>query len=479
MITRRIVLNFFTFVVLAVVLVVYGLVDLLNNPFAAVTQVAAILPSAGGLVKGLSVTSNGVDVGHVSNVMLVPGGVKVTMALDPGSRVPDNVRAAVTRANPLGEQSVDLVPGSGPAPPLRDGDLVPAQPGGVPPDVGQVVEVVDRLLAALPKPQLAVLLDQLAQALAGRAGDIKAIIGSSDVFSREFLAYQRQFEALLANAPPVLQTVAAAGPELRQSLANTVALTAILAQHRYDLVHLFDSGGRLADLLGPFVAAERPNVSCLLHDLAIVTANVAQPANLAHLEVALATNQEFFGPVDAATPSGPTKAVGPGTVNRNDQTWLRVMTILPPAQPPADPYNPHRGVVPTLPGAGCISDFGAGVGPATQAHPSPPVPGGKVVPAPPAEALVLGRQLYGARSGHPGTAPAVDRQPGATLALSLAGVATLAGGLGLGLLSPATRRRRSRLVWRGAGGLVGGLAGGPKVARWVAGGLPRRGGRTR
>lgn len=446
MITRRVLVNLIAFLVIAGFFIAYGLITILHNPFAQRTEVSTVLPSTAGLVKDLSVTSNGVQVGTIQSVSLVPKGVKVTMQLFPGAQVPGNVMSSVVRANPLGEQSVDLVPPTSGAlaPPLANGAVVPAQPGGVPPDVGQVIQIADRLLNAIPKADLATVVHQLALTLDGRAGDLRTLINAGNTFNREFLAYQSQFKALLANSPPVLDTVASAGSRLRQALANTVILSAVLAQHRYDLVSLFNNGGYLGQILSPFVAAERPNAACLLHDLAGVSANVAQTSNLANLNATLVTNHIFFGDVDLVSPFGTSKDVGPGTTANDHQAFLRVLTMLPPAMPPASPYNPHRPPPLTLPGAACLSDFGPGVAAVSQANPAPPSPGGGVVPPTPAEAAVPGRGLYGGvRAGGAGASAGFDGPAHFAWGMGVAGVMTLAAALALGLASPSTRRRRA------------------------------------
>src|SRR5579875_3708175 len=448
MLSRRVLINLVLFLGVALALIAYGVVDLLGNPLAARTHISTVVPASAGLVPRLTVTSNGIEVGTVTGVKLVRDGVRVEMMLNPGVEVPDNVTAAIVRANPLGEQAVELRPKSAPAPPLRNGAVVPAAHNAVPPDVGKVIRLTDRILAAVPKHDLDVLIHQLALTLNGSASALRTLTNASDQYAREFLAYKAAFKALLANSPPVLR-----------ALANTVALTALIDRQRYDIVDLFHNAGHLADVLGPFIHEERPNVACLVHDLADVNANLDQPANLSALQTTLSSAHIFFGAVNASALPGPSKAVEAGTVARDDQVWLRVNLLVPPAFPQGQPYYPHRGVVPTLPGAGCISDFGPGVGPATQAHPTPPAPGGRVIPPTREEALVLGRHLYGSRSG--GTQPTAADQPLGSAAMVAVGLLVLAGALAMGLAFPVTRRRRRALLAalvHGAGG-TGSLRG--------------------
>jgi virulence factor Mce-like protein len=391
-ITRRIVVNLITFALAAAALVAYGFIDLLGNPLAATTTVYSVMPTASGLSKNFTVTYEGVDVGTVSNVALVRGGAKVTMVLQPGQKVPDDVTASIDIANALGQQEVDLVPrpgASADSPPLRNGAMVPPTPGGQPADVGTVVKEATALLAAIPPGALNSLLHQLALALAGNGANLRTIASASALFSQEFLSYQQQFQQLLENAPPALDVITANAASLRQGLADTAVLASVLATHSPELVQLLNQGTSAASDLDTLVSENEPNLGCLVHDLADVSSNLAQPANLANLSTTLATNQEFFGAVAALAPTGPAKALTSGD-SAHTQEWLRTRLLLPPQMPMGDSYLVAHGVPPVLPGAGCQTEFGNGVGPGLQADFRPAGPDARVVAPTAAEARVRG-----------------------------------------------------------------------------------------
>ena len=393
MITRRVAVNLAVFLSVAALLVLFGFLNLLGNPLAARTQLKALFPDASGLSANFDVTYDGVAVGSITGVHLEASGALVTMALDPGRSVPSDVVADVDLANALGEQQIDLVPahgGTGPA--LRSGATVPVNPNGIPASVGELVSVATNLLNAIPPGDLNRLLHQLALALANHGEDLRTITDQSSVFAQEFLQYQSQFQALLANSPPVLDAVTAEGPELRQALANTAALAQVLADRRFDLANSIGQGAQVAADLNSLLAQQLPNLACLTHDFADLTVNLAQPTNLSNLNTALLTNQYFFGAVDGVSPEGRAVSLYSGDPTRNTQYWLRTRLLVPPAQPQASSYTAPKGLPPTKPAAGCSTEFGNGVGPATQAHPSPPGPGGRLIPPTAADAIVRGGQ---------------------------------------------------------------------------------------
>lgn len=439
MITRRIAVNLVSFLVLSAALVAYGFLDLLGNPLANSTTVSAVLPTAAGLAPNFVVTLDGVAVGAVRSVTLAPGGARVAMTLNPGMHVPSDVAARIDIANALGQQEVDLVPtGSGTASDLRNGAVIPAAPDSAPADVGTVVAEATKLLQAIPPGDLDTVLHELALGLQNNGQNLRTIASSSELFSQEFLAYQQQFQALLANAPPVLDVVTANAGSLRQGLADTAVLAQTLANHSSDLTRLLDQGSTAASDLNTLVTQNEPNLGCVVHDLADVNANLAQPANLQNLSTTLATNTEFFGAVAALAPTGPAKALTSGDTNHT-QEWLRTRLILPPGMPPGDSYIQAQTLPPVLPGAACNTEFGQGVGPAVQPSFTPAGPDAKVVPPSSAQAQVRGGGTTPDASAavarlRPGS-PAGDQTP---VVLLIAGLVVMGWFLALG------RRRTSR-----------------------------------
>lgn len=368
MITRRIIINLFVFFAAAVVLIVYGLINLLGDPFQTPMHISTVLPSAYGLYSNFSVTLNGVQIGTVSSVSLTPNGARVGMKIDPGVKIPGDVAASVEIANTLGEQQIDLEPqNGGTAPPLTSGAQIPLAPGGAPADIGQVIATATQLLRAIPVNDLNNVLHQAAVALNGRSGDLHTIIASGQQFAQEFLAYQQAFKSLLASSPPVLNSVTTVAPQLTNSLANTAIILDVLYNKQTDFLHLLHSGADASQLLNQFVVAERPNLGCVVHDLGTISTNLSLPANLHNLSTDLGTNHEFFGAVDRLAVTGPARQITASLPARTDQLWLRTRLILPPVlSPAASTYSPSHTLSPIRPAAGCDTEFGQGVGPATQ-----------------------------------------------------------------------------------------------------------------
>ncbi len=366
--SRRLIINLVVFLAVSIALIVYGYGDLIGNPLQPPTQVSAVFPNASGLYNNFSVQLNGVDVGSVTGVTLTRGGARVNMAIHHGVTVPGDVQASIDAANDLGEQVVELTPQhGGTATPLKSGAVIPVTPGGIPADVGQVVGTATTLLKAIPAGQLNALLADLATALKGRSGDLRTIVSASTVFSQEFLAFQQQFRALLANAPPVMNAVTAVGPQLQDALHNTQTLAQVLATQRFAIDQLLQQGAGASNLLDNLLSSQAANVGCLVTDLAQVSSNLAQPANLTPLSNALADNQYFFGAVADVLQPGTAKALTSSDQSNPNQLFLRTRLLLPPQSPSADTYPAPTGLPATLPGQACTNQLGTGVRAATQA----------------------------------------------------------------------------------------------------------------
>jgi virulence factor Mce-like protein len=437
-ISRRLLINLFAFFLVSALLVGYGWANLLGSPLANPTILTTSFPSASGLYPNFTVELNGVPVGSVKDTQLTQHATKVTMTINPGTTIPSDVQASVQIANDLGEQVVDLVPTrAGSAPPLHSGDYVPPAKNQVPADVGAVVASFTRLVQAIPPHKLNQLISELSTALAGRAGDLRTIIEAGNTFNKEFVSYQQQFTELLANAPPALDAVTAVGPALRADLANTAALVQVLAQQKTNLKTLLGQGANAFNQVNNLITTQAANLGCFIHDTANIVSNISSPTNLNNLSVGLTYNQYFFGAVNKIAVPGLAKPTTNGGAANPSQEFLRTRLIIPPELTQGSQYASANPIPDTLPGAGCVTTFGNGVGPASQPG-FTPAAGGHLVPPTASEANV---ELPAAAAG-PSTSAAL-REP-AQSQWVLVGV----GGLLIPVLLLAWGARPSRRLAR-------------------------------
>jgi hypothetical protein len=124
-----------------------------------------------------------------------------------------------------------------------------------------------------------------------------------------------------------------------------------------------------------------------------VLSNLAQSTNLTNLSQGLAENQSFFGAISRVAAPGLAKATTTNAADNPNQLFLRTRLAIPPIlSPAASTYATPNQIPDILPGAGCVTVNGKGVGPATQAG-FVPAAGGHVVAPTAQEADV---ELHGA-----------------------------------------------------------------------------------
>jgi virulence factor Mce-like protein len=384
MISRRVIINLVAFFVIAGALVAYGAFTLLGNPFRDPRQVRVAFDDASGLLPGFSASLDGVVVGTVASVDLVDDRIEVTVDLDPGVTIPSDVEASVIRASAVGEQRVEFTPTEGgTAEPVPDGGEVPAADDATPPEISEVLDTTNDLITALPADDLNTVVHEAVVALRGREDELAGFAADIDTFNHEFLDHEDAFRDLLRTSPRLLDALTEVAPEFRQALANTAVFSGTLAERSQDLTELMVNGADFADVAGPLLESQMPNLGCLFSDAADLNDFLADPTVLRNLQLGLDLNQAFFGPINALAVEG--HAIGfPqfGSVDRDDQGWLRVQTLLPPGTPMASRYQPVRPTPNTMPGPGCRNEFGSGVGPASQAEGGfAPVREDRLVPA--------------------------------------------------------------------------------------------------
>jgi virulence factor Mce-like protein len=363
---RRTAINVVTFVLVASFLVWFGVTRFLLPPEAGQTLTMEVA-DASGLLPRSDVTVRGVPAGVVTRVDLTGEGTAlVTISLDPGMAVTAGTEAQIARRSPIGDLTVDLIPG--PGPPLPDGGHIPIEDTTSPPDPERTIEVLAQLLGAVPPEDLDTVVTEAATALRGRGRDLASLAESAADLPERILEVRAQLESLLRTGPDVLDVLAANAPTLADDLAQTAVLADILRDRRYDLVDLSSNGARFAEVFGDMLAEEKPNLACFLSDSGRINRVLAKPENLTNLREVLDLNHFFFGGADQSIQKG-----------KDDLYWFRVH-FLPPQQPAAQAYDPVRPPPDVFGGEGCTSRYGPGVGPATQAHDPYLAPGSELHP---------------------------------------------------------------------------------------------------
>jgi phospholipid/cholesterol/gamma-HCH transport system substrate-binding protein len=342
---KRVLINVVAFLVASVFLAYLGTKNLvLVRERGSVLH--AEFTDASGLLPRNDVTMQGVPVGAVGEVALNDKGyVDVEILLDAGVEVPEGSRAEIVRRSPIGELTMELIPGGGH--PLENGDTIQVEDTLPPPDVSKTLETLADLLHEVPSEDLDTVVSELSAALDGRASDLARLTEAGVQLPERLLEIEAELRALIETGPELTGVLADNADVLADDLTQTAELADLLRDKRYDLIALNRHGADFATTAGRLLQRDKANLSCLLSDFADINSVVA--AHRKDLAGTLDKNHFFFGAVEQAVQVGLDKG-----------TWFRVQ-LLPHQEPAGASYAPHRNPPLVYPGRGCVSRFGRGV----------------------------------------------------------------------------------------------------------------------
>jgi phospholipid/cholesterol/gamma-HCH transport system substrate-binding protein len=221
---RRVLISLATLAVTGVA--VYGLVA---KPFQdGGTVLTAEFGRAGqGLGSGAPVKIRGVTVGSVQDTGLAASGrARLTLKIEPGTRVPDSVTAAIEPASAFGPKFVNLLPGAhekgGPF--LASGASIARTAD--PRDLSDLLADADAGLGAIDPAEVATIVHTVAEGLNGQGHRLRATIDQTGVLLN--VAHKRRAEArrFLADGADLSTALAGSGDELIAITGDTNSLIA-------------------------------------------------------------------------------------------------------------------------------------------------------------------------------------------------------------------------------------------------------------
>jgi phospholipid/cholesterol/gamma-HCH transport system substrate-binding protein len=189
-------------------------------------EASADFVAGGGLYQNANVTYRGVAVGRVESVGLNPNGVTAVMRLNSGTPIPSNVTATVKSVSAVGEQYIDLVPPSNPAPAkLHNGSRIDRANTRIGQDVADLLRRAEELVNSLGDPKLTrlkQLLHETFVAANGSGPELARLIESARLLVDEANANYPQVSQLIDQAGPFLQAQIRAGADIK-SLSDGLA----------------------------------------------------------------------------------------------------------------------------------------------------------------------------------------------------------------------------------------------------------------
>ena len=247
-------LVFTTLTIIAASLILFQYARVPSLAGVGETKVTARFIEGSGLYPFANVTYRGVTVGRVKNVSVAGDGVDVTMSIHSSAQVPQDVDATIKSVSAIGEQYVDLVPRGVGGRTLRSGDRIAKENTQVATPIATVLDDVDNLLTAVPKEDLATVLDEADKAFSGLGPDLATLTKNAQLLLRDADDNYEETHRLINDSEPFLDTQLTTDSEIKAWAEDLAGFTAELKssdrQLRSVLSSIPGAAGQVEGLFG-------------------------------------------------------------------------------------------------------------------------------------------------------------------------------------------------------------------------------------
>lgn len=391
--TRGVKTRLLAFVVLSAVGIIYitaSYLGIVNKITGSGITMHAELPSSGGLFVGSEVTYRGVNVGRVSKMEVIPSGVRLTMAVEEGTRIPTSSPVYVHNLSAVGEQYLDFEPAARTGPYAVDGTTFKRGEESLPQATDDLLVKINGLVGSLDQDDVSTVVRELGTMFRGTADPLRRMVDAGTELVADAKANEAETIRLIDSGKTVLQTQQANAANIRSFSANLADLTETLAGSDKNLRKLLAAGTPAVKEVNGLLRDLSPTLPEFLGNL--VTVNQVLSDRLNALEQTLVT-------FPAVISSGFTGTPGDGYGHINLQLDYTVPACTEGYKPPAQ-WRPGTDLTdtPTYP-AQCLTN---GIN----------LRGSKYAPLPSGVTGSANRVgPYDGAGGQPGESLAAGRQP--------------------------------------------------------------------
>lgn len=259
--------------------IVAFLVLALGLSYAMATQVLSVLqdrysvlatfPDAGGVFTNQEVTYRGITVGQVGKMTVVPDGVEIELLIDEGTKIPEeDVEARVMFKSAVGEQFVDILPGSDDGPFLADGSKIPLEQTSIPVSTQDLLATLQAVLEGVPPESLKAAIDSAGTALAGRGDDIATILDSMARLAELFAERAPEVRGILRNGTEVGGAFVASREDFAAAIRDLVVVSETLEGSTDELQRLLEGANMTSEELVALIRESRPDLHQTIRELA-------------------------------------------------------------------------------------------------------------------------------------------------------------------------------------------------------------------
>lgn len=216
-------------VVVSVGLAAYLAVGILEvRPFQSTSTVTVDMASSGGLLPRSRVLWNGIEVGTVRSIDIRPDGLRATLSLDSGYRIPASASVTVENLSLVGEQYLNFSSTTADGPFIADGAVLEKDIDARS-TVGETLTNLQRLVGQIDPGRIDSIANTINAGWIGRDDDITRIGEFSRYLSRTITTRRTEFSDLFDTAQAFVRKIDGIGPTLsegsRQLLLNQPTFT--------------------------------------------------------------------------------------------------------------------------------------------------------------------------------------------------------------------------------------------------------------
>jgi phospholipid/cholesterol/gamma-HCH transport system substrate-binding protein len=170
----------------------------------------------------------------------------------------------------VGEQFVDLLPGSDNAPYLADEDVIPVEQTSIPVSTQALLTTLEAVLRGVPPEDLKGAVDALGIGLTGRGPDIATILESTATLAELFAERAPEVQSLLRNGTKVGGEFVESREDFAQAIEQLVIVSESLAGSREDLERLLNGTNTTSDELVRLLNEYEVGVNEFIHEFGVV-----------------------------------------------------------------------------------------------------------------------------------------------------------------------------------------------------------------
>ncbi len=267
--TRRIVVQLAVFACIALLggaVMVFGYIKLPAALGIGRYHVTVELPRAAGLYKSGNVTYRGTEVGRVESVRLTNTGVVAVLSLKSGIDIPSDLDAQVHSQSAVGEQYVTLLPRTE-SPPLKNGDVIPADRTSVPPDLDALLDSANNGLQSIPVDDLQTAVDEGYTAVGGLGPELSRLVTGASALATDARENLDPLLTLIDASKPVLDTQTDTSDSVQAWAAHLADISRQLQANDAEVRGVLQNGGPAAEEVRQLFDRVQPTLPIVLANM--------------------------------------------------------------------------------------------------------------------------------------------------------------------------------------------------------------------